>query len=480
MRLLPSLIVVVSLLVVRACGRRAVAFGASVPRTVCRRCRRDRAAAHGQRVARHRMGRQSRRRCRRSVRLGRRAIDATASSGVASRPASASLSYSLNRATVALGATAGTTARYYPSLDDQTSSGATTPASATSAILGGGFSGQVGASTSRTACASLMPSLFEPRLGDPIDRRRGLSVVPGALPRVFGGARLHAAIVTRRNTFSAALQLPRSRAGAATPTRFDSHGRRRGSHLRGRTRPQPAARVRLLTRPVYGRAVDYGNHVINAGVNYNRALVVLPTDDAFVRNRERRDSRRSRDDSLRFHATGNGAASTTRSAAPGTQRSSTTAVSSSSKPGRSRVFSDSAAAGVGGLFTSRVQLQLTARGAARPTAFQCGDAQPVSRRYGAQRCVTVAVTRHVNTGVTYTYYRHEFADSVAAGAGLPQSVRTAERFARSCPCGFRCSKVRGDLDASGKEVSTRRLRRDSVAAEVDRASYRSSSSRSER
>jgi len=136
---------------------------------------------------------------------------------------SASLSYSLNRTSVGLGATAGTTVRYYPSLGqdfirrDYGSFGA-------SAVLGGGFSGQVGATYQPYNLRSLMPSLLEPRLGDPVIVDEDY---PASLEHFLGySAGLgYTKPLTRRQTFSAGYNY-RGREPVGNSARFDHHNAR--------------------------------------------------------------------------------------------------------------------------------------------------------------------------------------------------------------------------------------------------------------
>jgi opacity protein-like surface antigen len=94
---------------------------------------------------------------------------------------------------------------------------------------------------------------------------------------------------------------------------------------------------------------------------------------------------------------------------------------------REPVFIDSAVAGVGGMLSRRAQLQFTARallGGSNSGSY--GDAESVSATGG----LTVALTRHVSTGLTYVYYRQQFADTLLLAEGFPhefsgQSIRAS-------------------------------------------------------
>ena len=117
---------------------------------------------------------------------------------------------------IALGATAGTTARYYPSLDDQIIRREYGTVG-TSVVLGAGFTAQADAVYQPYNLRSMMPTLFEPRLGDP-------SIVdedfPSSVEHYFGYSA--AASDTRdachrRSTFSAGYNYRGREAGAAKP-----------------------------------------------------------------------------------------------------------------------------------------------------------------------------------------------------------------------------------------------------------------------
>jgi hypothetical protein len=65
----------------------------------------------------------------------------------------------------------------------------------------------------------------------------------------------------------------------------------------------------------------------------------------------------------------------------------------------------------------RTQVGVTAR-AMRGRSLLRGDGDRMES-YGAAASLTVALTRHVNTGVTYSYYHHQFAETVVLAPGFP-------------------------------------------------------------
>jgi hypothetical protein len=332
---------------------------------------------------------------------------------------SAALSYSLNKTAVSFGATAGTTLRYYPSLSNHfirreyASVGA-------SAILGAGFSAQGSAIYQPYNVRSLMPSLFDPRLGDP-------SIVDEDFPAStehylgYSGGLGYSRQLTRRQTFSMSYGY-RGREPVAQAGRFDSHSA--GADLRY------AVSNGLNLRFGYGYTVAYygdrqfEGHVIDAGVDYNRALSFSRrTTLSFGTGSTA--TRRARNDSLRFRL--NGSARLNHEI--GRSWNATIAYNRGLvflETWPEPVFSDSASAGVGGLISRRVTTQVSARWV-RGRGYFNPDGDQLET-YGGGAVVSVAITRYISTGVTYSYYLHDFADRVTLAPGLPtklerQSVR---------------------------------------------------------
>ena len=332
---------------------------------------------------------------------------------------SAALSYSLSKTTVSLGATAGTTLRYYPSFDNQFirreygSVGA-------SAILGAGFSAQGSAIYQPYNLRSLMPTLFEPRLGDP-------SIVDEDFPASkehhfgYGGGLGYSRQLTRRQRFSLSYGYA-GREPVAQADRFHRHTA--GADL------TYGVSTGLNLRMGYGYSMAYygdrqfEGHVIDAGVDYNRALSFSRrTTLSFGTGSTA--SRRARTDSLRFRL--NGSARLNHEL--GRTWNTTIAYARGLvflETWPEPVFSDSATAGLGGLISRRVTAQVSARWLRGRGYFSVDGNQLES--YGGGAMVSVAITRYISTGVNYFYYVHDFADRVSLAPGFPtnlerQSVR---------------------------------------------------------
>lgn len=335
---------------------------------------------------------------------------------------SAALAYSLNRARVDVGASARTTARYYPSLShrfirrDSGSIG-------TSANLGAGFSAQAGATYQPYSIRSMLPWLFEPGLGDSAIADEDF---PASIEHYFAySAGAGYSRRTRRNTFSAGYNYlarePSSGAG-----RFERHGVSAGiTHAVGK-----GLDLRLGYGYSEARYVEgdhrFVNHAIDVGVNYNRALSFSRrTTLSFGTGSSA--TRKSRTESLKYRATGavrlnheiGRTWNATLSYSRGLQFSETWL-----EP----VFLDSAVAGVGGLINRRSQFQFTAR-----ALHGSGRSSPAGggiESYSATAGLTVAVTRYINTGLTYAYYHYQFGNGVSLPPGFAhdldrQSVRAS-------------------------------------------------------
>jgi hypothetical protein len=314
---------------------------------------------------------------------------------------SATLSYSLNRTAVAFGASAGTTVRYYPSLSNQfirREYGSV----GTSAVLGAGFSAQASAVYQPYNLRSMMPMLFEPRLGDPLIVDEDF---PSSLEHYFGygGGLGYTRQLTPRQTFSASYAYG-GREPIAGRERFDRHSA--SANVSYAISRNLAVQLGYgYTTGLYGGSDrHYGSHIINANVNYSRALSFSRrTTLSFGTGSTA--SRRSRNDSLRFYATG--------SAALNHEIGRTWSANLAYNRGLQfletwdePLFSDSAVAGIGGSMSRRVQAQAAVRWLRGRNHFNSDRGR--IEAYGGTAGVMVAVTRYVNTGVTYAYYQHRF------------------------------------------------------------------------
>lgn len=335
--------------------------------------------------------------------------------------ASGSLSYSVNRSAIAFGATAGSNVRYYPSLSGRfvrREYGSV----ATSAILGAGFSVHAGAVYQPYNLRSLMPFLFEPRLGDPeaVDED-----FPASLEHYFGysGGAGYRRSLSRRLDFSAAYNY-RGRVRSGGVGSFAGH------HAGADLNYSLGRNLRLRAGYGYSQA-EYGardryveNHIIDAGVNYSRALSFSRrTTISFGTGSTA--ARRSRTEALRFHASGSARLTheiaRTWHAVAAYERG-LKFVETWPEP----LFADSATAGVGGLLNRRTQVQVSAR-AMRGHGYFSGEGRRLAA-YSGSASLAFGLTRYISSGLTYVYYRHEFAEGLAFVPGFPnhlerQSIR---------------------------------------------------------
>jgi hypothetical protein len=323
------------------------------------------------------------------------------------------LSYSLDKETVGLGASVGTTARYYPGLGsrlirrDYATVG-------TSAVIGGGLTLQGSVAYQPYSLRSMMPGLNAEELGD-------LSIADEDFPAsaehyvAYAAGADYMRRVTARTTFNALYNYG-GRERLNEGGRFDRHivG---GSLSRTLTRDLSLQLGYRFIGAQYGGEQDHVNHVIDAGVNYNRALSFSRrTTLSFSTGTSA--SRDARNEALRFRATGSARLhheiGRTWNASVSYDRG-LRYMESWPEP----VFSDGATAGLTGLLNRRTQVQFVARamkGRGRLGLTQEGssDLESLSATAG----LTYAVSRHINTGVSYTYYAHQFGSDVPLPPGF--------------------------------------------------------------
>jgi hypothetical protein len=162
----------------------------------------------------------------------------------------------------------------------------------------------------------------------------------------------------------------------------------------------------------------YVNHNIDLGVDYNRSLsfsgrrTTLSFGTGTSASRSGSVERRG---SFRFRATG----SAQLSHEIGRTWDASLAYDRGlrfSETWTEPLFTDTVTARVGGLVNRRSQIHVTAR-ALRGNGYSGGGA----KSYSAVAGLTVAITRYVNTGLTYMYYQHQFASELSLAAGFPRS-----------------------------------------------------------
>ena len=335
---------------------------------------------------------------------------------------SAALSFSLDRGAVAFGASASTTGRYHPGTSnavlrrDYINVGA-------SAALGEGFSARAAASYQPYSLKTLLPSVFGPRLGDPAIADEDFPSSLDAYLTYSGGLDFSKQL-SRRHSFTAT---------------YDYHAREAFGLVARHDRHTAQG---LLTRAisngldlvagygfVHGRYADNPrgivNHRFDAGVNYSRALsfsrrttVAFGTGTSAAGN--------TRTDTLRYHAIGNARLNheigRTWNASVAYIRA-VQFVDAWPQP----MFSDSAVARLAGLVNRRTEIELTAR---TLHGRELSDTYGGLDTYNGLAALRVALSRHIGTSLTYSYYRHRFDEGVALAPGFPadfdgQSIRAA-------------------------------------------------------
>jgi len=165
----------------------------------------------------------------------------------------------------------------------------------------------------------------------------------------------------------------------------------------------------------YGESGHFAHHNIDAGIDYGRSLSFSRrTSVSFGTGTSA--SRSDRENSLRYRMSGSAHLSHEIGRTWGAVLSYSRGLRYS-ETWPEPLFSDVATAGVGGLINRRTQLQFGAQ-AMHGSGYSSrgGNAEALSA--GAN--LAVAVTRYVNTGVTYAYYRHAFGQSLALGPGFPR------------------------------------------------------------
>jgi hypothetical protein len=384
--------------------------------------------------------------------------------------ASGALSYSFSREPATVEASAGTTAGYYPRLSNRFIRRHYGSLRAL-ARFENGLSTQAAAMYQPYSLRSLLPGLVEPSLGDPAIadedfpaltqhyvaystgagfNRAGFSVQgmatyqPYSLramsPWLFQARRGDSEMADQdatafRNHLAYSADATYTRRISLRQSLTGSYNYRTRESLLGTGRFDHQSAGVAFTH-VIGKGLDlrlgyryseasYGvdgrdfvNHTIDAGVNYNRALSISRrTILSFATGSAA--TRASRNESLRYRATG--------AAQLAHEIGRTWSATLSYNRGLEftdtwpePLFSDTAAAGLSGLITRRSQFQFTAR-ASRRIGQNRGD-RPDIAGYSGAIALTFAVNRHINTGLTYTYYKHQFASALPIVPGLPRDL----------------------------------------------------------
>jgi hypothetical protein len=325
---------------------------------------------------------------------------------------SAVISYSLSGARVGVGASLGSTARYYRRPSDRLIRREYANFG-TSALLGRGVTAHAAAIYQPYGLKAMFPGLYDARPGDG-------AVIDEDFPDSnvqylsYSGGLEFSRRISRRQTFSATYDY-RGRAASDGLERYDGHTG--GARLiRTLSRDLELRLGYAYSQAIYGRSGNsrFGNHQLDVGVNYRRSLSFSRrTTLSFGTGTSAAGS--SEGDGLRYRATGtarlNHDIGRTWSAGLSYNRG-LQFMEAWPEP----VFGDSAIAGISGLVNSRTQVQLMARGL-RGSGWQRASSD--IRTFNGGATVTVAITRYISTGIAYAYYLHEFAGAVSLAPGFP-------------------------------------------------------------
>lgn len=323
------------------------------------------------------------------------------------------IAYALSRQRVSFGASYNTALSYYPDLRDRFvrrdyfSAAAATQVTRDLSVRGG--AGYRPYSTS-----TFYPLLFSPRPGDPTVEDDDLITHPEHYFSYFGGAS-YAHRMSERGSFTASYDY-HARSSSASIGRFNSHtGSARYTHELGRG---------LSARLGYGYSTGkytedpdwYQHHVIDAGIDYNRALsltrrtaVSFSTGTSVARASGTADTR------YFLNASGRLSHDLGRSwAAVASYNRGVQFIESWPEP----VFSDAAAVGIGGQLHQRVSFQALARATHGTGRSGVADNSLYALRGTAN--LGIGISRYVGGSVGYFYDRHDVGAGLLVPATFPR------------------------------------------------------------
>jgi hypothetical protein len=324
---------------------------------------------------------------------------------------SASLSYSLQASAFSFSAAAGTSARYFPSLEQKFIRGSQGSLSLSSAV--GRTSVSAGARASYQPYTLL--ALF-PTVGDvDLEAVPDLDAAAGTDGRLSYSAN---AGVSRRLAARTTLSGSYSYGATAANDGQDTFARQRGG-----VRLSHQIRANLSAYGGYGYGLGrfpdgttYPQHSIDAGLDFNRALsltrrtqVSFGTGTSATRSRDR----------LRFHLTGGA----TLTHEIGRSWSAWVAYGRSvqyHETWREPGLGNAVNFGVGGLITRRLQLSASGRAAVGSVGVE-PDSPRFSSYYG-NASLSYAIARFISAGLSYGYYYHKFDSDVPLASGVPYSL----------------------------------------------------------
>jgi hypothetical protein len=340
--------------------------------------------------------------------------------------ATGTLSYSLARGAAALGASAGTSARYYPSLGTVYRREYAAAQGSLRVVKGLSIQGAV--AYQPYSLSSLYPLLFSPSdddSGGPLDDS-GVALDDEFIssPRHFltysGGAGYQYQLA-RRTSVGASYSYRERVSAAQGDTTFQRQ--RAGAVLTqnvGRDLDLTIGYGYTQARYAGDRRVE--DHHIDLGVNYHRALSISlsrQTTVSFSTGMSARARPEGEDTRRRFAATGS---------AQLVHEIGRTWAASIAYNRRVRfteswpepVFSDAVSAGFGGLITRRLQFQSSARASVGRVGFE--EIGSGFDTYAGSATLAYALSRYASVGATYAYYRHRFDDRVLLAPGFARHL----------------------------------------------------------
>jgi hypothetical protein len=329
----------------------------------------------------------------------------------------------LSRNRLSVAASAGTTARYYPSLTDDVLRRDSASLSAVVRIAEG-LSANASAAYLPYSLSSLLASSLDP-VASSLDPDVDDLAVPdadfvssGEYLVAYGAGLSYQRQVSRRTTFSSNYQY-RARQSSRQSRQFERHG------VGGRLSYAAARGLNLRAGYGYSEAryvtsgVTRRRHLIDAGADYNRALSISRRTTLSFGTGTTATTRPESDiDRTRFRLTGNVGLNHE----IGRTWNAAIAYSRAVRLDENwpePVFSDGVTARLGGLISRRVSFQSSARASTGRVGF--GERSGFNSYRGAAS-LNFALSRYAGLGVAYSYYYHRFQEAVTLLPGLPAGI----------------------------------------------------------
>jgi hypothetical protein len=340
----------------------------------------------------------------------------TAHSGAVSS-ASGSISYQLNRDRVSATANGGTSLRYYPSLETANFVRRNYASGSLNVDIGKGLSAGALASYAPYSSASLFPVLLDSRTGQVAFDE---DLVYSSQHYVSYEANLRYTHNLSRRT---AINLD---AGYRVNDSSVYLSRFTGQFLGGNVTHHVTRDMGLRLGYRYERSnYDTGaraqtvlNHVIDAGVDYQRALSKSRRTNVAFSTGASATTDRSGETFVRMIGT----ARLTHEIGRSWFTSIAYERGVDYPEGWQRpVFADSVLASLNGFVTTRVELEASVRASTGSDAFTNSDANTYHTLYG-NAGASFAINRSMSAGLTYAYYNQMYSDLVLLTPGFPPHV----------------------------------------------------------